>query len=71
MPEAPERVRGCCVPLAPLLNGEAAEELAMVYKALADPTRVQMRSSPDRPVNRRGFGHHAAVRSLRLLRRFG
>ena len=40
--EAPERVRGCCVPLAPPLNAETVEELATVYKALADPTRVQM-----------------------------
>ena len=40
--EAPERVRGCCVPLSPPLNEETVDELATVYKALADPTRVQM-----------------------------
>jgi len=40
--EAPERIRGCCVPLAPALAEAAVEELAAVYKALADPTRVQM-----------------------------
>ena len=41
-PEAPERVRGCCVPLAPALPDETVEELAEMYKALGDPTRVQM-----------------------------
>jgi ArsR family transcriptional regulator, arsenate/arsenite/antimonite-responsive transcriptional repressor len=36
------RTKGCCVPLAPLLPGSTAEELAAVHRALADPTRVQM-----------------------------
>ncbi len=40
--ETPERVRGCCVPLAPPLPDQLVDELASVYKALADPTRVQM-----------------------------
>jgi ArsR family transcriptional regulator len=40
--EAPERVRGCCVPLAPGLPDETVAELAEIYKALGDPTRVQM-----------------------------
>jgi ArsR family transcriptional regulator len=40
--EAPERVRGCCVTLAPPLPDETAEGVAEVFKALADPTRVQM-----------------------------
>lgn len=40
--EAPERVRGCCVALAPALPDETVDELAAVFKALADPTRVQM-----------------------------
>lgn len=38
----PERVRGCCVPLAPALPDATVDKLANVYKALADPTRVQM-----------------------------
>jgi ArsR family transcriptional regulator len=36
------RIKGCCVPLAPLLPESSAEELAAVHRALADPTRVQM-----------------------------
>lgn len=40
--EAPERVRGCCVELATPLADRTAEELAAIFKALADPTRVQM-----------------------------
>lgn len=40
--DVPERVRGCCVPLAPALPDEAVEELVSVYKALGDPTRVQI-----------------------------
>ena len=40
--DAPERVRGCCVPLAPPLPGPTARELAAVHKALADETRIQM-----------------------------
>jgi ArsR family transcriptional regulator len=40
--EVPERVRGCCVELAPPLPDKTADEIAAVYKALADPTRVQM-----------------------------
>jgi len=42
IPVAPERVRGCCVALAPPLPDREVDELAAVYKALADPTRVQM-----------------------------
>jgi ArsR family transcriptional regulator len=42
LPMAPERVRGCCVALAPPLPDRKVDELAAVYKALADPTRVQM-----------------------------
>ena len=38
----PDRVRGCCVALAPPLPESKVDELAHVYKALADPTRVQM-----------------------------
>lgn len=40
--EAPERVRGCCVQLAPPLSDKTADSVADVFKALADPTRVQM-----------------------------
>src|SRR5438309_7996822 len=39
---APPRVKGCCVPLAPLLPDDAVDELAAVHRALADSTRVQM-----------------------------
>jgi len=42
LPNVPERVRGCCVQLARPLPDRAVDELAAVYKALADPTRVQM-----------------------------
>jgi ArsR family transcriptional regulator, arsenate/arsenite/antimonite-responsive transcriptional repressor len=42
LPEAPERVRGCCVALAPPLPDREADDLAALYKALADPTRLQM-----------------------------
>jgi len=40
--EVPTRVRGCCVELAPPLPDATADELAAIFKALADPTRVQM-----------------------------
>src|SRR5216683_7575370 len=36
------RTRGCCVPVAPPLPNARADELAALFKALADPTRVQM-----------------------------
>lgn len=39
---APPRIKGCCVPLAPLLPEATADDLAAVHRALADPTRVQM-----------------------------
>ena len=39
---APERVKGCCVPVAPLLSDAEADRRAAIFKALADPTRVQM-----------------------------
>ena len=42
MLEAPERVRGCCVQLAPALSDKTADSVADVFKALANPTRVQM-----------------------------
>jgi ArsR family transcriptional regulator len=40
--EAPERVRGCSVELAPALSDKTADSVADVFKGLADPTRVQM-----------------------------
>lgn len=40
--EAPARVRGCCVELAPPLPDPIAGGAADVFKALGDPTRVQM-----------------------------
>jgi len=39
---SPSRIKGCSVRLAPLLADAAAEELATVHRAMADPTRVQM-----------------------------
>jgi ArsR family transcriptional regulator len=39
---APARTRGCCVQVAPPLPVAQAEDLAGLFKALADPTRVQM-----------------------------
>ena len=39
---APQRVKGCCVPVAPLLPEPEAAHLATVFRALGDPTRVQM-----------------------------
>jgi ArsR family transcriptional regulator, arsenate/arsenite/antimonite-responsive transcriptional repressor len=40
--EAPARVKGCCVAVAPLLPRAQADNLASLFRALADPTRVQM-----------------------------
>jgi ArsR family transcriptional regulator len=40
--EAPARVKGCCVAVAPLLPNAQADDLADLFRALADPTRVQM-----------------------------
>jgi ArsR family transcriptional regulator len=40
--EAPARVKGCCVAVAPLLPDAQADDLAELFRALADPTRVQM-----------------------------
>jgi ArsR family transcriptional regulator, arsenate/arsenite/antimonite-responsive transcriptional repressor len=37
-----DRVKGCCQPVAPPLPDARADELATLYKALADPTRVQI-----------------------------
>src|SRR5713101_8230732 len=36
------RTRGCCVAVAPPLPDARADELAALFRALADPTRVQM-----------------------------
>jgi ArsR family transcriptional regulator len=36
------RVKGCCNPVAPPLPEQRADELASLYKALGDPTRIQM-----------------------------
>lgn len=40
--QAIDRQKGCCQPVAPPLSDRRAEELASVYKALADPTRIQI-----------------------------
>ena len=39
---AQERVKGCCNPVARPLPAREADQLAAVFKAMADPTRVQM-----------------------------
>ena len=39
---APKRVKGCCLPVPPLLADAQADQLAAIFRALADPTRVQM-----------------------------
>ena len=39
---APARVKGCCLPLAAHLDAGVADALAGVFKALSDPTRIQM-----------------------------
>ncbi|MBV9175010.1 MAG: helix-turn-helix transcriptional regulator [Chloroflexi bacterium] len=38
----PERVKGCCQPVAPLIGEAHADDLAALFRAMADPTRVQM-----------------------------
>src|ERR1700704_731520 len=37
-----DRVKGCCNDVAPPLPDARADQLAATYKALADPTRVQI-----------------------------
>jgi ArsR family transcriptional regulator, arsenate/arsenite/antimonite-responsive transcriptional repressor len=37
-----DRVKGCCQPVASPLSDTHADELATIYKALGDPTRVQI-----------------------------
>jgi ArsR family transcriptional regulator, arsenate/arsenite/antimonite-responsive transcriptional repressor len=39
---APVRIKGCCQPVAPPLPETRADELAALYKALGDPTRIQI-----------------------------
>jgi ArsR family transcriptional regulator, arsenate/arsenite/antimonite-responsive transcriptional repressor len=39
---AASRVKGCCIPLPRQLNGRTADRLAATFKAISDPTRVQM-----------------------------
>ena len=39
---APLRVKGCCQPVAPPLPDARADELSALYKALGDPTRIQI-----------------------------
>lgn len=41
-PGAQLRIKGCCQDVAPPLPDERAETLAAVFKALSDPTRVQI-----------------------------
>jgi ArsR family transcriptional regulator len=40
--EMPVRVKGCCEPVASPLDGARVAELAALFRAVADPTRVQM-----------------------------
>ena len=41
--DAPARIRGCCQPIpAARLQKRVAETTAAIFKALADPTRVEM-----------------------------
>lgn len=40
--DIPLRTKGCCQPVAVLVPEAEATELAQVYAALADPTRVRM-----------------------------
>jgi ArsR family transcriptional regulator, arsenate/arsenite/antimonite-responsive transcriptional repressor len=37
-----DRVKGCCQPVASPLPESRADELSTIYKALGDPTRVQI-----------------------------
>jgi ArsR family transcriptional regulator len=37
-----DRVKGCCNDVAPPLTDARADQLATIYKALGDPTRIQM-----------------------------
>jgi ArsR family transcriptional regulator len=38
----PDRVRGCCQPVAAPLSESRVGELSALYRALGDPTRVQV-----------------------------
>lgn len=38
----PPRIKGCCVAVAPPLPAVQADDLALIFKALAAPTRVQI-----------------------------
>jgi ArsR family transcriptional regulator len=38
----PERTRGCCQPVAAPIPADEADQLTGLYRALADPTRVQI-----------------------------
>jgi ArsR family transcriptional regulator len=38
----PARVKGCCLPVAEPIAASHAQELAALFKAIAEPTRVQM-----------------------------
>ena len=40
--EIPLRVKGCCQPVASPIAGAQTEEFAATFRALADPTRLQM-----------------------------
>jgi ArsR family transcriptional regulator, arsenate/arsenite/antimonite-responsive transcriptional repressor len=37
-----DRVKGCCQPVAPPLSDSHADDLANLYRALGEPTRVQI-----------------------------
>ncbi len=42
LPLVVDRVKGCCNDVAPPLPDHRAGQLAAIYKALGDPTRIQM-----------------------------
>src|SRR5919204_5704333 len=53
LPAPLERVRGCCAPVAPPLPPEQAAGLSELFKAVADPARLQllhMLKAADAPV---------------------
>ncbi len=40
--QVPDRVKGCCQPVAAPIADAQAEQLAEMFKVLGDPTRVQI-----------------------------
>jgi ArsR family transcriptional regulator len=40
--QTPERTKGCCQPVASPLQDDEVDQLSALYRALGDPTRVQI-----------------------------